>query len=238
MQASRRAPGYDLFKLIVAILLLILFFLLNLRTAPQSPLPSFTLTAAASTSRARPSAVLSSAIRVSLTPSPAALPAPTATNLPESATSMIPATLTVAPLSSPTETSPAATTQSPLASPTETIIPEPAATPVPSSTATSTPSSPPSVASACEAASSRSRLQNGTNATIVRRLNFRSSPGIADNWLRTNLPGTRVEVVGGPQCLPHVAGAYVWWQIRLPDGQIGWSAEGSQFGTFYFMEPE
>jgi hypothetical protein len=68
-------------------------------------------------------------------------------------------------------------------------------------------------------------------------LNFRSSPGIANNWLRTNLPGTKVEVIGGPECSPHVAGAYVWWQINLPDGQMGWSAEASQFGSFYFMEP-
>jgi hypothetical protein len=32
-------------------------------------------------------------------------------------------------------------------------------------------------------------------------------------------------------------GAYIWWQIKLPDGQIGWSAEASQQGAFYFMEP-
>jgi len=74
-------------------------------------------------------------------------------------------------------------------------------------------------------------------ATILRRLNFRSSPGIQDNWLRTNVPGTRVEVIGGPECLPYVAGAYVWWQIKLPDGNVGWSAEGSAYGTSYFMEP-
>jgi hypothetical protein len=75
------------------------------------------------------------------------------------------------------------------------------------------------------------------NATILRRLNFRSSPGIENNWLLTNIPGTEVQVVGGPECVPHFTGAYVWWQIKLPDGQIGWSAESSQFGLFYFMEP-
>jgi hypothetical protein len=73
---------------------------------------------------------------------------------------------------------------------------------------------------------------------ILRRLNFRSSPGIQDNWLRTNIPGTQVEVIGGPECLPYVAGAYIWWQIKLPKGEVGWSAEGSIHGTFYFMEPE
>jgi hypothetical protein len=77
----------------------------------------------------------------------------------------------------------------------------------------------------------------GMNATILRRLNFRSSPGIRNNWLLTNIPGTRAEVVGGPECVPHFNGAYLWWQIKLPDGRIGWSAEGSVHGTFYFMEP-
>jgi hypothetical protein len=74
------------------------------------------------------------------------------------------------------------------------------------------------------------------NATILHRLNFRSSPGIQNNWLLTNIPGTKVEVIGGPVCLPHFIGAYVWWQIKLPNGQIGWSAEASLRGAFYFME--
>jgi hypothetical protein len=84
---------------------------------------------------------------------------------------------------------------------------------------------------------SRSRLQVGGSAKILRRLNFRSSPGIQNNWLQTNIPGTQVEVIDGPVCLPHFIGAYVWWQIRLPDGRIGWSAEASLLGRFYFMEP-
>jgi hypothetical protein len=86
-------------------------------------------------------------------------------------------------------------------------------------------------------ADSRSRLQVGTNAIIVRRLNFRSSAGIRDNWLLTNIPGTRVEIIGGPECVPYWTGAYTWWQIRLADGRVGWSAEGSLHGSFYFMEP-
>jgi len=89
----------------------------------------------------------------------------------------------------------------------------------------------------CNAALSHSQLQAGINATILRRLNFRTSPGIQNNWIRTNIPGTQVEIIDGPICLPHFMGAYVWWQIKLPDGQIGWSAEASLFGRFYFMEP-
>jgi hypothetical protein len=76
-------------------------------------------------------------------------------------------------------------------------------------------------------------------ATIVRRLNFRSSPGIFNNWIFTNNPNTEVEIIGGPSCTRYQnGGAYLWWQIKLPDGQIGWSAEASAFGAFYFMEPK
>lgn len=114
--------------------------------------------------------------------------------------------------------------------PSVTLTPDGQATPTPTAS-TRVP------LTACEAVQSRSRLGQGMKATILRRLNFRSSPGIGENWLHTNLPGTPVEVVGGPECLPHYTGAYVWWQIRLPDGEIGWSAEASMHGSFYFMEP-
>jgi hypothetical protein len=76
------------------------------------------------------------------------------------------------------------------------------------------------------------------NAVIQRRLNFRSSPGIMDNWILTNIPGTQVEVVGGPTCTRYQNGvAYLWWQIKLPNGSVGWSAEASASGMYYFMEP-
>ncbi len=90
---------------------------------------------------------------------------------------------------------------------------------------------------ACNEALARSRLKLGNIATILRRLNFRSSPGIRENWLLTNLPGTQVKVIGGPECVPYGIGAYLWWHIELPDGRVGWSAEASLHGSFYFMEP-
>jgi hypothetical protein len=46
-----------------------------------------------------------------------------------------------------------------------------------------------------------------------------------------------VEIVGGPECIPYWTGAYLWWQIKLPGDRVGWSAEGSLHGSFYFMEP-
>ena len=210
MHASRRATGYDLFKLIVAILLLILFFLLNRRPTPQS-------STLISTLNAKPTIVPVSSTSISLTSTSVPILTPTATNI---------AASTQTPLPSPTTTE--------ISAPTATPLPSPSTTPVSS---TSTPIAERPAATACDAASLHSRLQAGMSATILRRLNFRSSPGIQNNWLLTNNPGTKVEVIGGPECIPHSIGAYVWWQIKLPDGQIGWSAEASQQGMFYFMEP-
>lgn len=202
MDSSTRAPGYDLFKLIVAILLLILALVLMWVSPPQAPPP---------------------------------------TSIPLPPTGTMPATPTVVPLS---PTSPPLTaTASPLPSPTVTDIPNPTATPLPIPTetpaveVTTTPLAGAPATTTCETVLSRSRLRAGANATILRRLNFRSSPGIRDNWLLTNIPGTQVEVVGGPECVPYWNGAYLWWQVQLPDGRVGWSAEGSLHGSFYFMEP-
>lgn len=219
METPTRATGYDLFKLIVAIILLILFFLLRSIVTPpvSSPIP----------------------LRAKLTINPTSstsVPAvsPTSTPVSESTVTALPeSTATRVDLSTPTA----------LPSTTVTNVAEPTPTPLPSFTETPlasltpTPGADTTVASACDSASSRSRLQAGMSVIIQRRLNFRSSPGIGNNWLRTNIPGTRVDVVSGPECIPHSIGAYVWWQIKLPDGEIGWSAEASQQGTFYFMEP-
>ena len=211
MKTSVRSPGYDLFKLIVAILLLILFLFLYWRGTPPSPafVPVLTGTP-------------------SITPTIA-----TVITLPQ-------VSATAVPIFSP------AATGTLLPSPSPTVIPQisPTSTPIPSATATTEIKSTttpvagiPSSSNACEAAISRSRLQVGRNAVLVRRLNFRSSPGIHNNWLLTNKPGTKVEIVDGPVCLPYFVGAYMWWQIKIPDGRIGWSAEASLRGKFYFMEP-
>jgi cytoskeletal protein RodZ len=229
MEPLTRAGRYDLFKLIVAILLLILFLLLNRKMTPQSIPPI-------STPSVKRTAVSASSTSTSLTTTATLLPSPTLSSA---------VTQTMTPTPSVTETKVPISTQTPLSSPTVTKIVTPTAPPLSSATATTTPviesTATPlagtSIASACDSASSRSRLQTGMSAILLRRLNFRSSPGIHENWLLTNLPGTRVEIIGGPECLPHAAGAYVWWQIKLPDGQIGWSAEASRHGSFYFMEP-
>ena len=211
MSISSRAPFYDLFKLIVAIILFLIFLFLLFwmrpaQTPPPEPLPA-TLT---------PLPPMLTVATVSSTSSP----------------------LTETP--SPTLALPSATPSSTSLPPTETSTPilPPSATEPPVTETLPTPIVEiPSETEVCEAYS-RMRLQVGMNATILRRLNFRSSPGIRNNWIKTNIPGTKVEVIGGPTCTRYQnGGAYLWWQIKLPDGQIGWSAEASAFGRFYFIEP-
>ena len=224
MQSPARASGYDLFKLIVALILLILFLLLNRGATSQSPAP-------VSTPRVQTTELPASSPSILLTAThfPVASPASTSVSV-----------STVTPSPSSTQTT-AITTPTLLRSPTLTNTPEPSTAPLPTATpvveSTAPPASESTASSTCQIAGIHSHLRTGMKATILRRLNFRSSPGIGDNWLRTNLPGTKVEIVGGPECIPHLTGAYIWWQIKLSDGQVGWSAEASRFGSFYFMEP-
>ncbi|MCI0550716.1 MAG: SH3 domain-containing protein, partial [Anaerolineae bacterium] len=208
MSTSTRAPLYDLFKLIVTIILIFLFLFLlwNGGTGPSTP-PIPTLTPLPLTGTVAPAS----------STFPASTETPTSTAIPP----------TNSPTPSPTSPPPTVTS-TPTIAPTIPPVTETLPTPI-----VEIPSEP----EVC-AAVSRSQLQVGMQAIIQRRLNFRTSPGIMNNWIKTNLPGTPVEVIGGPECTRYKnGGAYLWWQIRLPDGQIGWSAEASAFGAFYFMEP-
>ncbi len=81
------------------------------------------------------------------------------------------------------------------------------------------------------------RLTSGGSATILRYLYLRSTPGIGNSVIQTMKPGEQVEVLGSPTCLPYGEGAYLWWQVKLPDGNVGWLAEGSFIRQLYFLEP-
>jgi carboxyl-terminal processing protease len=106
-------------------------------------------------------------------------------------------------------------------------------TPVPPQPSIETPSTP--VVVECPLAMP-SHLISSKSAIATANLNLRSSPGIKDNWLKTIPVGTSVEVLENPICIPYLNGAYLWWQVKLPDGTTGWSAEGSLSGKFYFLE--
>ena len=154
--------------------------------------------------------------------------AATSTPLPPTPTTASSTSTPLPPVTTPEPSATPTLTTTAVPSPTAAVTDEPLPTPV-----VEIPSDP----EAC-AAYSRSQLQVGVKATIQRRLNFRSYPGLFNNLILTNDPGTEVEIVGGPACTRYQGGgAYLWWQIRLPDGSIGWSAEASAFGAFYFMEP-
>jgi len=211
MNTASRAPLYDLIKLIVAIILFLFFLFLLFLTPPTPAEPGVTTSPLPFT----PSATLNTSPTVvpasSIALPPTTTPVPTATALPSPSATSLP-TLTATPIP--------AVTGSP--------VPETLPTPIVEI---------PSDQNVCEAVS-RSQLQVGMKADIVRYLNFRSSPGILNNWVLTNLPGIQVEIIGGPTCTRYQnGGAYLWWQIKLPNGMIGWSAEASAFGAFYFMEP-
>jgi hypothetical protein len=66
---------------------------------------------------------------------------------------------------------------------------------------------------------------------------MREAPGISSRLIRSNITGTQLAIIGGPVCEPYQDGAYLWWQVQRPDGESGWSAEGSLTEQFYFLEP-
>ena len=215
MSTSARTPLYDLFKLVVAIILLLifLFLLFSNRSSQARQLQ------VANPTMPPPPATPSTTLKASVTTVPAS-----STPIPPTAT-LIPAN-TSTPM--PSSTNLATLTDTPIPSATESPVPETLPTPIVEI---------PSDQNVCEAVS-RSQLKIGMQALINRKVNFRSSPGIFNNWIKTNLPNTQVEVIGGPSCTRYEnGGAYLWWQVKLPDGRIGWSAEASAFGKFYFMEP-
>jgi hypothetical protein len=81
------------------------------------------------------------------------------------------------------------------------------------------------------------RLEIGKQAQVVSVLYVRKEPGIGKNVLDILLPGSRLEIIGGPVCLPYSFGVYRWWNVQLSNGTKGWSAEGSIMGMEYFLVP-
>jgi hypothetical protein len=66
---------------------------------------------------------------------------------------------------------------------------------------------------------------------------MRSNSSITAPLVLTNPVGTEVEIIGGPVCQIVEKRAYLWWQIRLPDGVEGWSAESPLNERTYLLEP-
>ena len=81
------------------------------------------------------------------------------------------------------------------------------------------------------------RLEVGLSARTIGDLNLRSSSGVENSLLLTIPVNVQVNISGGPVCVPDGYGAHLWWEVVLPDGSTGWSAEGSYVGKNYFLEP-
>jgi len=210
---SRYAPGYDLFKLIVAVILTIILILLLLQESRlRYAALSLTVTASSLTERAVLPTMTSPPLTVS-TSTP--LPPPTSTEL------------------VPTQSTPVEST------PTESIATEPVPTeqspPIESIPTEQVPASDPN-----QCPANPTRLQAGAAVRVLDWLNFRTGPGLHYEIQRTNRPGTELEVIGGPICTARGGDpprAYLWWNVRMENGQEGWSAEAPLNFPNYFLEP-
>lgn len=205
---SKYAPGYDLFKLIVAILLAVTLLFLVLHGRQQG-LAHTELTVIPPTANETFTVVPLTAT-VTVTES-AAMP-----TFKLEPPTLVPATETIVP--SPTE------------------IPTESATLIPAQTATSTPFADvvacPSAPSRIKIGDSI-RVLSRLNFREGPGLNW---PIILTNNPTTELlviggpTCTLRNTAGGPR-------AYLWWNVRMKDGLEGWSAEASLINPNYFLDP-
>lgn len=207
------APGYDRFKTIIAIILVVILILMLLRGCATNAVPQ------------APAEAIESPNVTAVQPT---VPPPTQTLGAASPTE------TTAPSPSPT----AQATNTP-----STVPPTEDATPVATSVATEPTATPVAEATPTQAqnagcnTSVPSRLSVGQTARVLQRLNMRSEASINASLIQTNPTGMQVEIIGGPVCTPVGDRAYQWWQIRLADGKEGWSAESQLNSPSYFLEP-
>lgn len=81
------------------------------------------------------------------------------------------------------------------------------------------------------------RLKAGDTVRVLSRLHMRTGASITSAILLTHNTGARLTITGEPVCEPYQKGAYLWWPVSTQDGQSGWSAEGSSSSRLYFLEP-
>lgn len=209
---TRYVPGYDLFKLIVAVLLTVLLIVLLLQESQRR----FALLEMKTTSPPTQPVPASPTLEPSSTPTPP----PTSTST---------STATAQPVVTEAIPSPTSTEITAVESPTD----------QPSS---SQPSSPDSIPASDpnECPSNPTRITAGAKVRVLDWLNFREGPGLYFPIRHTNRPGTELEVIGGPVCTvkgENPPTAYLWWHVRMADGREGWSAEAPLNFPNYFLEP-
>lgn len=228
MDTLRRWIAYDTFKLIVAIILLLLLIVLFL----QKPAVTQAVTQPTSTVEAN-QALVGAAVQQPSSTAAAVLPTSTPTSLPpltaQPTFTPVEPTPTVPPPPSPTSPPPPTPTAT-------TAAPTPTAALEPSPTATQVAQAAQSADSGCPLAAP-SRLTAGKQAVVVTNLNVRKDAGMDKPIIFVSPPRSKLEVTGGPVCIPYQGGAYLWWNVKTQDGTVGWSAEASLSKGFYFLEP-
>jgi hypothetical protein len=203
------APEYDRFKTIIAIILTVILLLMLLRGCATNGVPEAPVEAIASPNATTipPTAPPPAQALSAESPTETIIPAPS----PTAQATRTPTTI------SPTETTTSVATEAIAATPEQ-------ATPTQAQNAACNTSVP-------------SRLSVGQTARVLQRLNMRTEASIDASLIQTNPTNTQVEIIGGPVCTPVGDRAYLWWQIRLPDGSEGWSAESQLNSPSYFLEP-
>ena len=205
---SRFVPWYDLFKLIVAIILtIILIFLLleehDRRNAVLDISPVPTVTAPVILSTATPSPL-------NLTPSPTQQPptlSPTETPAPEST-----ATDVTAPEPPPTETA---------------VVTEPTSEPLQASNPNECPANPTRI-QAGMTVKVLDWLNFRTGPGLQYDIQRTNRPGT-----EMEVIGGPVCTIKGD----NPPTAYLWWNVKMESGQEGWSAEAPLNFPNYFLEP-
>jgi len=90
-------------------------------------------------------------------------------------------------------------------------------------------------ASACPGAPEQ-RLAVDEDAKVCTKSEavfLRVGPGRQYEALRKINRGTVLQVINGPSC----ANNWSWWNVELPDGTVGWMAEGGDRIDPYFLRP-
>ena len=206
---TRYVPGYDLFKLIVAILLTILLIVLLLQESQRR----FALLEMKTTSPLTQPVPASPTLEPSSTPTP--LPASTSTFTPTPPPAVTETT-------TPTEIS---STETPRSGPTPTQ--SSASDSIPASDPDACPSNPTRIT-----AGAKVRVLDWLNFREGPGLYF---PIRHTNRPGTELEviGGPVCTIKGK----NPPTAYLWWHVRMADGREGWSAEAPLNFPNYFMEP-
>ncbi|MBC7875684.1 MAG: hypothetical protein H7Y59_00820 [Anaerolineales bacterium] len=206
---TKYVPGYDLFKLIVAIILTIILILLLL-AEKQNRFEELSLMLAATQRVALPT----------MTAQPSSTPLPTSRVEPTSTTSA--PTVTLEPTAVPVEPTPtvvvAATPPTPEPTPTESV-------------AASDPNGCPSNPTQIQVNNKvivNDWLNFRTGPGLHNEIQRTNRPGTEMEVIG----GPVCTVIGGDP--PR---GYLWWNVRMEDGREGWSAEAPLNFPNYFLEP-